>query len=394
MKNKIDQELFTALNSLPGLTFPRAVKQDTDTLLKKREAFLASGTVPKFKYSRAHEIDVEAYLESLKIFEKQIEQSPIDPIIKSLYQKKMLELRAHAWLIRAICRQDDQLVTRLSKDLFGPARQSEAELREEFKMLLVDAERFKPKDNTVTAEIFAGLARQTLDHYGLYDWQVEFSAATSIAVAFGSNSEKGYIRIPKNLKISKRRAARLLTHEIEVHALRTFNGGQNPILLLSRGLDKYLQTEEGLAIYFQNQLSTKLNQHAPGFWDAWAIALTEHLGFAEVFETIATAKKQINEAIGYPDAAIKAEDAAWRLCLRAYRGIADPSKPGVGFWRDHIYRSGHKLILELQKKYPEMIDILFVGNIGVQHLTEITKLNLPKAKTPELISKKLVNSLP
>ncbi len=390
MKNKLDHQLFVALLALPRLPFPKAVKQDKTTLEQKREEFLKSQQVPTFHYSRASEIEIEKYLEALKKFEASIEQTATDENIKSLYRGKLQELRTRVWLIRAISQQDDQLVTRLSLDLFGPVRQDEKKLHREFDEMLGHAETFIKPKKIVDAKMFAEFVRKTLDYYGMQNWRIKTTSDSSISVGHSFQSVEPIIRIPKKLLITKQRAARLLTHEIEVHALRTNNGAQSPLHILERGLDRYLQTEEGLAIYFQSQLAQKPHHHAPGFWDAWTIALTKEHGFADVFNTIFEAKAALNNAVGHNSAQEKALDSAWRLCLRAYRGIANPAKPGVGFWRDHIYRSGLKLINDLKKEEPQLLEALFVGNIGVQHLKEISALNLPQAQTPELISRKIV----
>lgn len=389
----MDNELFERLQSLPVLPFHRAIRQDEKTLAKKREAFFSSSIIPSFSYPRAHEIDTRNFLRALQDYEYWLEKHDTHPVIKHLYRKKVKELRTRAWLMRAICRQDDQLITELSKDLFGPIRQSPESLAKEFNKMLSNADRFTPKEKVVDADQFMKLARKTLDHYGMTNWRLELTDAASISIGHGFRASDPVIRIPKTLHVSKARAARLLTHEIEVHALRTHNGYQSPIHLLARGLDRYVQTEEGLATYFQEKLSDKPRKHAPGFWDAWTISLTQIMGFEDVFETIAQAKAQLNRAIGYSRPRAKAEDSAWRLCVRTYRAISNPSQPGVGFWRDHIYRSGNQLIHEVAKKYPDSIEKLFVGNIGIQHLPDIAELELPQPKTPELISKDLVSKI-
>lgn len=392
--NTQDDDLFLKLQSLPGLPFHRAVSQDIQTLEQKREAFFQKDVVPSFIFPRAHNIDTAKYIEALKSLENEIELSTHTPTIKQLYNRKVQELRTRAWLIRAIIQQDDKTVTQLSEDLFGATAQTTDELLKELDEMLKHAETFFTHEKPIDAILFSVMIRKTLDAYDMKNWRIDFTERTSISIGHGFRQNKPVIYIPKTLHISKARTTRLLTHEIEVHALRTHNGMQSAFSLIERGLDRYMQTEEGLATYFQQQVMGHDHQHAPGFWDALSVSLTKTHGFYDVFYTLADAKTKMNKAMGREHAREKAKDTAWRLCARSYRGIADPSKPGVGFIRDHIYRSGNILIRDLiSKKGMDIMPILFRGNIGIQHLSLIANLGLKPAKTPELIAPLIVKEV-
>jgi len=237
------------------------------------------------------------------------------------------------------------------------------------------------------------MVSQVLEHYGMTMWEVEMRARSSVKISHRVFYNPR-IQIPKKLQISRARAARLLTHEIEVHALRTYNGMQKPLYLLWRGLDRYLPTDEGLAMYYQQQISSSERRHAPGFWDAWTTLLTQRGNFAETFETIASARTKLAEAMGASTPEATGKDAAWRLCVRAYRGIRDPSKRGVGFLRDHVYRSGFNMIERaVEEGGSEILQRLFVGKVGLHHLDKLERLHITRGRTPDLISPQIVKKV-
>jgi hypothetical protein len=390
-KNKYDEELFRAMSELPVLPFYGLVKQNKEDLEEKKQTFIKTGESPTFSYSRADAYNVSAYLDALTIFETKIPDLSDHQTLIELYQRKCVELRKRAQLIEAIQHQNGQLVTSLSKELFTTPKQNADELENEFKAMLKDADTFFEHTKPIDSKKFLAYAKKLLSYYKLNNWRVELYKGSSVKINHGSTTLNPIIRIPKQLQISKSRAARLLTHEIEIHALRTQNGIESPLHLLRKGLDGYLLTEEGLASYFQQQVSAKPRKYASGFWDAWTVALTQTGNFQQTFTTIFNAKLALAEKANKDNALQIAQDAAWRLCLRVYRGIANTNQTGVGFMRDHIYRSGYLEIKEaIETQGKQIIPTLFAGNMGLHHIQKMQKLVISTKKIPELVSKQII----
>lgn len=387
--NAWDEAFFKELLKLPVFPFYQLIRQDRDQAGEQVNRWLKQEIAPTFSYPTARHFDVLGYLEAVETCRARL---PKDPAwIRQLYEEKLDELRLRASLVLAIANADDQTVTHLSTKLFGLPRQDADELEKEFACMLDHAERFHEHTAPVQASMFANMVKDLLDHYDIRGWKVTLSSRSSVRITRGRRARKPVIRIPTALAISKARAARLLTHEIEVHALRTENGRRSPLHILHIGLSGYVRTDEGLAMHFQQQLAKKAPRHAPGFWDAWTCALTQQGTFADTFNTIATAKTRLAEAMGIQETEAIGQDAAWRLCKRAYRGITNTDTYGVGFLRDHLYRSGLLDVRDLiEENGQNALHDLFIGNIGIDDARRLEGHNLPSARIPELMSKMIV----
>lgn len=383
--NQIDAQLFAELDALPALPFARLVRQDLASLSRSKAAFFASGELPHFTYSKADAFDGATYIRNFTDFKSRLPAFDAPDDVRELYTAKIDELLTRANLVRAIQDRDDERVTSLAVTLFDTPLQSADDLNKEFEAILSKAHIFRRHQTKVDAEAFAEMTRRLFAAYHMDAWKIRLTKRSSVSIG------RAIVRIPRNLAISRARAARLLTHEVEVHALRTANGERSPLQLLGRGLANYTQTEEGLAIFFQNKLRSQ-DATDPGFWDAWTVALTQKLGFADVFTALASARHKLNKALGVEDAETQAQDAAWRLCVRAYRGITHPGAPGLGFIRDHVYRSGLITVRKTLRNNPDALPFLFAGHASVEHLP-ILKSLAASGETPRLLSSHIVKDV-
>ncbi len=375
---KLDEELYQLLLTLPRFPFLSLVRQDKKALNEARRAFIKNGVLPTFSYARAARFDAAGYLDKLQEVEAKIgEQKAAAPLL-SLYLKKCAELRARAEMILAIQTKNDSEVTRLAKVIFGTPGFTAEELLAEYGQRT--AHKSFVHKTRVDGEMFARMTRAMLDHYGLTDWRIKVLKRLAIQIGHGKRDRTPMVRIPRNMLVSKQRAIRLLTHEIEVHALRTANGAMSPLHLLERGCAGYIKTDEGLAMYYQEVMladeSPKI-VHA-GFLEAYTVALTEQYDFAQVFAElckVTSAKK------------------AWRLCVRAYRGITAPNKAGLGFYRDHVYRSGFMAVQAAHRAGGmKFLGEVFSGNISVEDLPVLAELKIPAGRLPDLVAEKVVKS--
>lgn len=381
----IDDALFAELDALPALPFARLVRQDLAALAKSRDAFFTSGELPRFTYAKADAFDVNGYVTILADFKQRVTQANAPEEVQRLYEAKIDELTARAHLIAAIQNRNDERVTELARSLFNHPIQSAHDLEREFEHILGKAHVFHRHQAKVDAAAFAEMTRRLLAAYRMDEWNIRLTKRSSVSIG------RAVVRIPRHLAISRARAARLLTHEVEVHALRTVNGERSPLHLLGRGLANYTPTEEGLAVYFQNKLRSQ-DTTDPGFWDAWAAALTQEQGFKEVFWSLCSARNKLNVALGVENPEEHAKDAAWRLCVRAYRGISHPGAPGLGFTRDHVYRSGLVTVRQALRKDPNVLPLLFAGHASVEHLPLLKALGCT-GETPRLLSSAIVKEV-
>ncbi len=390
----LDAHLYQTLQTLPAFPFARMVRQDLKSVRVAKEEFLSSRKVPVFAYSKIETFDVDHYRRALASVHDTIASFAVEEDIRSLYFEKLRELELRCDIIDAMKRKDDGAVTAFADHLFGPGVQGVEELTDEFETMLSRAHELHTHQDKVNAELLTKMIRATLDYYGLQHWTIRLTKRLSMSISHCDDGERiPVVKIPATFLASRARAARLLTHEIEVHALRTANGMTSPILLMGRGLAGYIATDEGLAVAMQQKLRAEESMD-PGFWDAWTAALSKEMGFVEMFETIYGAQKKLNEAMDIDGAEEKAFDTAWRLCLREMRGIHRPGAAGLGFRRDHIYRSGLFHVRQAIETYGEkaILPTLFAGHAGVQHVPLLLKRGIV-GRVPDFVGKRIVREV-
>lgn len=390
----LDAALYKTLQTLPAFPFANLVRQNRAAARIAREDFVRTHQAPSLVYHRLDRFDDVAYLTTLRTVHDRIVSIPAAEDIRTLYLEKLAELTTRAQIIAAMKRKDDAAVSALADHLFGPCVQSSAELTDEFETLLARSHELHTHQDRVNATSFERMVRATLAHYGLAHWTTRFINRPSVSISRGDSLDSvPTVKIPKNFLASRARAARLLTHEIEVHALRTANGMTSPILLLGRGLAGYIATDEGLAVAMQQKLHTEESTD-PGFWDAWAAALSKEADFRSCFETIREARRKLNIALKIENADSEAFDTAWRLMLRVSRGIHHPNTAGLGFRRDHLYRSGLIQVRQVIDAFgeSEILPTLFAGHASIAHIPLLRSKNIV-GRVPDFVSKRIVKEV-
>lgn len=187
--------------------------------------------------------------------------------------------------------------------------------------------------------------------YGINDWNVKVKKIMVAKANVDSSKKTIFI---KNKNYSLHELNNLISHEIEVHVLRAFNGEKSKNILFSLGTADYLKTEEGLAIMME-QLSGNHNPLRFKFFAARAIAadLAITKSFYEVFNTL---HKKYHLS----------KHNAYIITKRVKRGLRDTSKPG-GYIKDHVYFEGFYMIKKFMQNGGD-IRPLFIGKISLSEL--------------------------
>ncbi len=367
---KIDAPLFTLLNKLPKLP------------------------LGKLLASLGHSYPTQRYGEALVVAQERLATEDVPEVIKQLYREKFSELMLRVSLIEASSQGDDAQVTALSKKLYGEPAFRAKDLEQEFADLLSRAREQKVHHHTrrITARDFVKLAKERLVQQNITDWRVRLSRRPRIHIGHGKLTQSPILRIPKSLNVTRARARRLLAHEIEVHALRTANGHDSPLLLLGRGLAGYTNLEEGLALYIA-RLSDKIPQKTkPGLWQAWTVALLNERGLLEAKTILMEARRKLYEALHISEATTQAQEVVQQLIQRATRGLSNPGPAGLVFVRDHVYRTGYERVkFFVQTNGLEALASLFVGKIDLPHLPIIHNLKLSPSRLPDSLKNKLAS---
>ena len=143
---------------------------------------------------------------------------------------------------------------------------------------------------------------------------------------------------------------RLKVHEIGVHYMRYFNAKKINVKLFQKGTSNYIETEEGLAVYFE-ELKGVLSNAQMHIYAGRVIGTyyALKLSFYEVFHIL--------KSYGFSN------EIAFNITTRAKRNLSDTSKAG-GFTKDYVYFNGYYRI----KRYTKNHDIkdLFFGKIKLE----------------------------
>ncbi len=204
---------------------------------------------------------------------------------------------------------------------------------------------------------------KAIEDYGLKGWRVKIKKdMVSDAIAGKENS----VMLREGAVFTMERLKGTIAHEIETHVFRAMNGAQQPYKIFQRGLADYLTIEEGLAVY--NQEQTESTDTPKKYWPASSvIGIHKALNgsFVDVY----------NEILRYRFD----HDRAWKVALKAKRGLTDTSRPGA-FTKDFVYFKGYRQILDFVKAGGDIRE-LYYGKITLEDIEIVKKVRGIKAPT-------------
>ncbi len=306
---------------------------------EKKKFFSSSSYEPVFSY--------KSYHISLNILRKKLEKispdnSVVGKILKDIKKECLLN-------IDMLEKRGKESFTKASLKLYGAPDDYLVRKAREFLKL----ETKKEKKIYSTKQIIKKIKTAFLK-YGV-NWKVEEKDILSMAAV--SNGRKRLV-IKKNSRFSKSFLKRIVVHEIGTHILRYENGSMQPFLFFSSGLPGYLMTEEGLAVINEEKHNC-LNNYILKVYAGRVLAIHYSLRkpFREVFNILSN---------------YFSEAAAFRITVRAKRGISDTSKPG-GCTKDIAYLKGYLAIKNYLNKGGDIYK-LYYGKIGLQHIGLLDKI--------------------
>ena len=313
---------------------PKNLKVELDTLNKDHNYN------PQFEY--------ENHLEM--VYQKQNDLLNIhcdDSVLGRVYEDKKTELFNILNIIQNIGNPELQYF--YSKYIPAPT-ESEFKLAKKLK-----SESIIKKEKPIEFTQIIKQLEQTLNDYDLKNWRIQIK---NDMIGKFSVNKSNKIFVKKDISITQTRLDKIIAHEILTHVLTTQNGKKQPYLIFQDGMARYLETQEGMAIYNEYELN-----NIPGRTYAARNLISSYIslkyGFAEA----------INKLV---DLGLK-RNIAQRHVLRTKRGLSDTSKPG-GITKQVIYTRGALKIEKFIKKGGDIRD-LYIGKIDVDKIDEIKKMN-------------------
>jgi len=337
---KIDQELYEIDSKIKLLAHLRPVN-----LKEEHTKFLVDPEYnPQFEYK-------ELLFDPNNLYSRLKRIEYPDTPIGILWRKKADEIHRKIEFLEA--RGTDHFTSK-SIHLYGaPDENLLNQALEEVRQM---PEKFPESKKIMNAKEAIKVFEQAIEDYGLKGWSVKIKEdLVSDAIAGKQNT----ISIRAAATFSEDRLKGTIAHEIETHAFTAMNGAVQPYKIFQRGLADYLMTEEGLAVY--NQEKTESSETVKKYWPASSIIgiyKAMHGSFAETYVEV---MKQGFDA-----------ERAWKVALKAKRGLTDTSKHGA-FTKDFVYFKGHKMIQDFVKKGGDLKD-LYYGKINLKDLEIVKKV--------------------
>jgi len=270
-----------------------------------------------------------------------------------LYKGKITELDHRLSLLESRGSSD---YTQFSEKVFGKITRHL--YQEALKFIKTNEARVLPDESPeLDTKKAVEILKDFLKESNLGHWQIKI---LEDSVADIQVTKRDAILVKKGAKFRANRLKALLVHEIGTHVFRYENGKLQPLQILERGTANYLRTEEGLAVWNQNQLGLQLGDKflTPGY-QIVALYMAQKMGFHDLFHYLKSTFDLDDEL-------------AWKLCLKSKRGFEDSNSKGA-FTKDALYFMGMREIDKFLEKGGEIAD-LYVGKVSVPDLPLVQKI--------------------
>jgi hypothetical protein len=185
--------------------------------------------------------------------------------------------------------------------------------------------------------------------------------------------EKKKLDLKKRERFSHDYLQRLIVHEVGAHILRCENGKLQELKLFKNGLGKYLETEEGIAAHNEYRSGLMTNSIIRNY--AGRVLAINYATKHSFKKTYTYLTKNFSKK------------TAFKLTLRAKRGIHDSSKKGA-YTKDVVYLKGFLKVLNYSKD--NEMENLYIGKIGIEDLkitNQIKDLVKPKYLLKNILHK-------
>ncbi len=317
-------------------------------LTEQKTIFLSNPEFsPRFFYRECN-LEFEQLRNELKKLPREVDH-PIYP----LYEAKIKNIELKIDLLESI---DSPDFKEISKKCFGGV--SQTLYRSALKFLRENVDKISPDESEeLDTKNTESILHNFLKEKKLAHWKINIieESVSDIQV-----TKKSIILLKKGATFRKNRLQALLAHEIGTHVFRFENGKVQPLRILERGTANYLRTEEGLAIWNQNQLGLDLGEKylTPALLVV-AIYMAEKMSFRDLFHYLKNTHNLDN-------------DLAWKLCVKSKRGLKN-TETKTTFTKDAVYFRGNQDIEKFVKDGGKIAD-LYVGKIDIDDLPIISQM--------------------
>lgn len=309
---------------------------------RKRQLFFANKRDPQFSYAPMGE-----HLQQLRDVLVEIRLDKKDPL-ERLLERKRRELVLKIDLLQAV---GTDRFAKVSRRLYPlPSQRTVAQAHS----LLA----LPPSPSSVMIHRKEGIRmiRRMLSQLGLR-YRIR---STDMVASARVDAAGRLLELRKRERFSEDYFKRLVVHEIGTHVLRTENGLLQPLRIFKNGFPGYLSTEEGLAAYNEFRAGVMSNSIIRNYAGrVVAVDAASKEGFLGTYKEV----RRFFSA-----------SAAWKLALRAKRGLGDTGDAGA-YTKDASYLQGFFDVIRFSQK--RSVDELYVGKVGIGDFSLLRRAGLP-----------------
>jgi uncharacterized protein (TIGR02421 family) len=318
---------------------------------EQKKFFAKPGYNPVFKYPAPSS-------GTGKLFRKAEEIRLVEGVVSLWLLEKLDKFRKIDELMHSI---DTEKFTMLSQEIFGAP--DDTLIRNAYQILKKEPVH---EENSLSSEQVCSALRNVLDEFRLKDWKVEVKKMAANAAVLNS---RRLVCVQKDAKFPESFLKRVVAHEIGTHVFRGANGEKQPYRIFKTGLPDYLMTEEGLAVNVEEMNDClKINTLRAYAGRVIAVKLSLESGFRKIYDEL---RKSFDERL------------AWKLTLRAKRGLRNTSLPGA-YTKDHLYLKGYYEIKKFLAEHRSAgLKALYYGRISFEQALLINSMD--ELKEPDLL---------
>lgn len=264
--------------------------------------------VPKFEY-REIPFDIEELEHNLRLIE--IPDIPLS----QLYDKKQQEIYNKLQFLKAFLAQNTSDMTLYSKKIFWDI------IEENFataKDIISDRDKIVLEQEFLSYEDIKNYMKKFNHIYGIKLKILQADTTARFTMKWDT------LVFRKWSTVWKREMRSIIAHEVEGHYLRKINGRKSPFSIMSRWAARYIETDEGIAIYNQNRFITAQDKKYYSIYERYYFT-----GYA-LKHSYRRLIKHLAEF--YDDD----YERVFAYMLRLKRGFSDPSREGA-FMKDVVY---------------------------------------------------------
>lgn len=387
---------------------------------EQKRAFLAREIeVPALDYPQLEQFDFQTKESTLLALKEDVLHEERNPVVQKIYRTKINEMLASVRMLAAAKDGNDKKFSRYCEFIHGkPTGENTAYVFEAVQDKFANVRNPLPEQIEAAARLTALMSdfpeevpkgavtrdilpegsdikgyvenaaeavecmQQVLDELQIDDWKIVVDSEKGLS-NFSVSQEYKTVNVPsdeqiKSRKLTKKKLAGLVEHELKTHIVRRHNGERSKLALLGLGLDRYIKGEEGVATYAEQKV-TGAKEFA-GIPMYFALAVAKGVdGTPRNFRETFTIVRDYYLATLKPgdDLGSRADTDAWKDCVRIFRGTTGQT-PGAVFTKDLAYL-GNRDIWQLVSTDSDVVMTFSIGKFdstNTEHVAALVQLGI------------------